>query len=273
MIDTLVAWGKTKSISLVNRRTHCGGLDNKDVVTWDDTYSEPMEGKGAWATTTTCNVFELLKRNAIPVAYVGRSQQKNRFYATLCTMIPVEVIIRFANVKNSSYSKRYPDVPLGPFKAPVVEFNLKTVKKVFNGQTLDYDDPLIADISPSGLLVCNPKAPVVPEGGMVVPYTNVFQGDPLALFASMSELARKTGVVLRDAWAALGWTLGDFKIEFGITPDGKLVIADVIDNDSWRILDPNGIERSKQRIRDDKFVSEESILSYRMVAEASNAFG
>jgi hypothetical protein len=145
------------------------------------------------------------------------------------------------------------------------------VKKVFNEQVLDYDDPLIADVRPCGLLLCNPKAPVVRDEGVVIPYTNVFGEDPLALFASMSGLARKIGVVLRDAWAALGWTLGDFKLEFGITPDGRLVVADVIDNDSWRILDPDGIERSKQRIRDDKFVSEESIRSYRMVAEASNS--
>lgn len=270
MIETIVAQGKTKSVCLVNRRTHCVALDNRDVVTWDDTYSEPMEGKGAWATTTTCNVFELLKRNGIPVAYVGKSDRANRFFATLCEMIPVEVIVRFSNEPGSSYSKRYPSAPLGPFPAPIVEFNLKTVKKVFDGQVLVYDDPLIVDIGATGLLVCNPKAPVVQAEGTLVSYTDIFSDDPSALFAAMAELAQRIGILLRDAFAALRWKLGDFKIEFGKTPGGMLVLADVLDNDSWRLKDPKGIERSKQRIRDDNYVSEESIRSYQMVAEVSN---
>lgn len=44
--------------------------------------------------------------------------------------------------------------------------------------------------------------------------------------------------ILKEAWEKQKVALPDFKIEFGfIVKDGKvtLVLADVIDNDSWRI--------------------------------------
>ena len=61
----------------------------------------------------------------------------------------------------------------------------------------------------------------------------------------MSELARMTFEILSHAWRKRDVLLVDLKIEFGRLAGGEnkgqLVIADVIDNDSWRIW-PQGRE-------------------------------
>ena len=63
--------------------------------------------------------------------------------------------------------------------------------------------------------------------------------------AAMSEMARLTFDILAHAWRKRDVLLVDLKIEFGRLTGGEnkgqLVIADVIDNDSWRIW-PQGRE-------------------------------
>lgn len=70
------------------------------------------------------------------------------------------------------------------------------------------------------------------------------------VMAHIEEYNRKAFLILERAWGALGFILVDWKIEFGWTVDGRIVIADVIDNDSWRLRDREFKEISKQVFRD-----------------------
>jgi len=66
----------------------------------------------------------------------------------------------------------------------------------------------------------------------------------------IEEITRKVFLLLEGAWNTLGYRLVDFKIEFGLDDEGNLVVADVIDNDSWRLRTADWKEISKQTFRD-----------------------
>ena len=69
------------------------------------------------------------------------------------------------------------------------------------------------------------------------------------LHEQMRTIAKQTFLILEKAWQILGRTLVDFKVEFGIDSDGTLLLSDVIDNDSWRLLE-KGQYIDKQVYRD-----------------------
>lgn len=64
-----------------------------------------------------------------------------------------------------------------------------------------------------------------------------------------AHLADRVFTILEESWKKLGGRLIDFKLEFGRSPDGTIVVADVIDCDSWRVM-WEGIQLSKQPYRE-----------------------
>ena len=63
------------------------------------------------------------------------------------------------------------------------------------------------------------------------------------------RIARQAFLVLEKAWQLEGGTLVDLKVEFGYDTKGRLLLADVIDNDSWRVVE-SGSYIDKQVYRD-----------------------
>ena len=98
----------------------------------------------------------------------------------------------------------------------------------------------------------------------------------------MSEVGRITFEILSHAWRRRDTLLVDLKIEFGRLAGGEnkgqLVIADVIDNDSWRIW-PQGREDlmlDKQMYRNLETVDDAALArvkaAYEQVADLVGAF-
>jgi phosphoribosylaminoimidazole-succinocarboxamide synthase len=67
---------------------------------------------------------------------------------------------------------------------------------------------------------------------------------------NIQKVTKNVFEALENFWASHDFKLIDFKLEFGIAPDGMLMVADVIDNDSWRLRDKNWNDVSKQSFRD-----------------------
>jgi phosphoribosylaminoimidazole-succinocarboxamide synthase len=64
--------------------------------------------------------------------------------------------------------------------------------------------------------------------------------------------ALKINAFLKEFWADCGVTLVDFKIEFGKTADGSIILADEISPDTCRLWDSaTGEKLDKDRFRRD----------------------
>lgn len=263
----VVAEGKTKIVTDIGAGL-AEVLSKDDITAGDGAKHDVFSGKAIYSTETTCNVFALLKACGIPVAFKGRTGP-DAFTAELCDMWPYEVVIRREVAKGGSYQKRNPDVKPGTvFTSLVVEFYLKTSGKNFHGIPLQKDDPLIVSRTAEGLVVVRPDMERGATGNeeIHIPAELVYGEDWERAFSFMETVALQVFGVLEAAWKLQGCRLLDLKIECG-----DYMVADVIDNDSWRLRDSKDEVLDKQRYRDnDKLADVQA--RYEEVAQRSRAF-
>lgn len=281
--------GKTKIIWSVKNNPDLIIIENKkDITAFDDPkFTKQFELKAQYATTTTCKVFELLKKNSIAVAY-EKQLSPTEFLVPKCEMISLEVVARRYAV--GSYLKRKPELtqPEGepPFRFEDVytEFFLKTTKGQLLGKGgeilvsgLDAqkgeEDPLIENPKDAEWKLLHPKKPTSdPECdlGKSVKAKDVI--DMPGAMNKMEKILKQTFLALEETWKNLyDYRLIDMKIEFGITTKGELMLADVIDNDSWRLRDSDWNELSKEAFRQGEEMSEVE-KKYGLVAELVEKF-
>jgi len=271
-LGALVAEGKTKKIHLVK-----GSSDRVTVVAKDDITAgdgakhDIIPDKGRLATATTCNVFRLLKACGLPVAFVEQDSAIS-FVSPKCDMLPYEVVVR--REAHGSYLKRNPHLSKGQlFPQALVEFYLKTKDKNWKGKPLIADDPFMQFAEDAKQMrLFNPAKPLQgQEPFLVLAGSEVFGRDQEGqIFPEMRRIARQAFLVLEKAWQLEGGTLVDLKVEFGFDAKGGLLLADVIDNDSWRVLE-GGSYIDKQVYRDGGAL-DDVVAKYRHVAEITSHF-
>ncbi len=247
----LVYGGKTKRVYEVRGDPRLAILSSKDDITaGDGAKHDVMPGKARFANETTCNVFRLLEACDIPVAF-KEYLNATAFVAHKCTMLPFEVVVRRAAC--GSYLKRNPHFAREQlFPRLVVEFFLKTSGRKWEERTLECDDPLLVHSEEARTIsLYHPAKLFTPHAPfLVLPELDVFRHTRNRnVFAALERVARQAFLVLEKAWHVQNGTLLDFKVEFGFDVDGSIRLADVIDNDSWRVVS-NGSHLDKQLYRD-----------------------
>ncbi|HTW85642.1 MAG TPA: phosphoribosylaminoimidazolesuccinocarboxamide synthase [Candidatus Sulfotelmatobacter sp.] len=247
-----IARGKTKILFELEGQPDVLVVQQMDGITaGDGARRDVIEGKGRIAAQTTARVFRLLNLCGLPTHYIngGEDDDDNEMLVRRATMIPLEVVVR--GVAAGSLVKRRPGIARGSLLVPrMIEFFFKNDAE---------HDPLI-----------EPDAIVAQ--GIATPQE----------LATMTELARITYEILAHAWRRRDALLVDLKIEFGRLASGEgkgqLVIADVIDNDSWRVWPQGREERmlDKQLYRNLPTVTPDALATikanYEQVAEVVGSF-
>jgi phosphoribosylaminoimidazole carboxylase/phosphoribosylaminoimidazole-succinocarboxamide synthase len=270
-LGALVTEGKTKKIYRIVGSDLVSVVAKDDITAGDGAKHDIIPDKGRLATATTCNVFRLLKACGIPVAFEEQNSATS-FIAPPCTMLPYEVVVR--REAHGSALKRSPHFSKGQlFPKLIVEFYLKTKDKNWKGKPLVADDPFMEyEDGGAHIKLFNPAKPILgSEPFLVLDTADVFsRPNEYKFFPEMRKIARQAFLALEKAWALEGGRLVDYKVEFGFDAHGRLLLADVIDNDSWRVIE-NGAYIDKQVYRDGGALDDVA-AKYRRVAEITDRF-
>jgi phosphoribosylaminoimidazole-succinocarboxamide synthase len=275
----IISQGKTK-IVMPGPRRNTVILETQDMLTGGDAAKrEVIEGIGVHKTTQAANVFSLLNRKGLPTAFIERTSP-NTLLCYQCEMLPLELVVR--RYAWGSYLQRHPEYKRQDgtaylFDEPVWEiFHKRSVvsmpitenpyqmdeeaaRKQFlhNGiwQEGVYTDPYIQVGQEKWLLY--PSKKELSKSRPLMSIESVCSQEELDYI--VQSIMLPAFLTLEDAWHRIVTELGpmelvDLKIEVGRRlGNKKIVIADVIDNDSWRIWaggDPKK-QLDKQCFRDD----------------------
>ena len=281
-IGQLSVEGKTKRIYSVLCNPNECIVESKNAITANDDPKLTREfgTKAKAANITTCNVFNLLKKAGIPVSFKNLISGIS-FLSDNCTMVPLEVVARRYAV--GSYLKREPSFKMEEGEVPYefndlcVEFFLKTT----GGKCFFSNKELISGLTVEDQYISNPSDPVWRLLEPKVPYTDdkSFLSDfdsgkilnRMVSIETLTSITKRVFIVLEEAFSKQNIRLIDFKIEFGINSRGELVVSDVIDNDSWRIVTTDWEDLSKQSFRDGEDLSTVE-KKYLQVMEITNSF-
>ena len=176
-----------------------------------------IQGKGVINNRVTNILMQMLEKNGIPTHYIEEISDRETLVKKV-TIVPLEVIVR--NIAAGSLSKRL-GLPEGTkLKKTVLEYCYKND---------DLGDPMVNEYHIAAM-------------GWV-------SDEDLKKIAEYSfKINQLLSTYLKD----LNIELIDFKLEFGKTQDGQLVLADEISPDTCRFWDSTTHEKlDKDRFRRD----------------------
>ena len=188
-----------------------------DATAFNGLKKGTIEGKGVINNKMSNFLMQILEKEGVKTHFVEELSDRDTLVKRV-TILPLEVIIR--NISAGSFAKHYGVKEGIVFAEPTIEFSYKND---------DLGDPLLNEYHALAL--------------------GLATKDEIALVKSM---AFKINEVLKEYFKKLNVPLVDFKIEFGKTVDGEIVLADEISPDTCRFWDSTtGEKLDKDRFRRD----------------------
>ena len=174
-------------------------------------------GKGAINNRVTNYLMQMLEREGVPTHFVEELNDRDTVVKKV-SIVPLEVIIR--NISAGSFSKRCGVEEGIVFDEPTIEFSYKND---------ELGDPLINSYHAVALKLAT--------------------WDEID---TIKTLAFRINDILKAFFKSVNVDLVDFKLEFGKTQDGAIVLADEISPDTCRFWDSTTHEKlDKDRFRRD----------------------
>ena len=188
-----------------------------DATAFNGLKKGTIAGKGV-INNRMCNFFmRRLEKAGVPTHFVEELSERDTLVKKV-KIVPLEVIVR--NISAGSFAKRYGVEEGIRFDEPTVEFSYKNDA---------LGDPLLTEDHIRALGLATRE-----EVGRI-------RAMSLAVDRELSAF-----------WQECGVTLVDFKLEFGKTADGTIILADEISPDTCRLWDSEtGEKLDKDRFRRD----------------------
>ena len=188
-----------------------------DATAFNGEKKGTIAGKGAINNVMSNHMFQLLEQQGVPTHFVEQLSNRETLVKKV-SIVPLEVIVR--NISAGSFAKRYGVKEGIVFDEPTFELSYKND---------DLGDPLMNDYHAIALKLAT--------------------REEIELIKSMTF---KVNEVMKQYFDTLNVTLVDFKLEFGKTADGQIVLADEISPDTCRLWDKTtGEKLDKDRFRRD----------------------
>ena len=206
--------GKAKKVYATDDPNYCIVSYKDDATAFNGLKKGTILGKGAINNRVTNYLMKLLEKNGIPTHYVEELNDRETVVKKV-KIVPLEVIVR--NIAAGSLAKRL-GLPEGTkLGSTVLEYC--------------YKDDALGD-------------PMVNEYHILA--MEWATKEELGLIA---EYSFKVNRVLSDYLKSANIELIDFKLEFGKTADGTIVLADEISPDTCRFWD----SVTKEKLDKDRF--------------------
>lgn len=188
-----------------------------DATAFNGLKKGTIEGKGVINNKMSNFLMQILEKEGVKTHFVEELSDRETLVKKV-SIVPLEVIIR--NISAGSFAKRYGVEEGVVFDEPTIEFSYKND---------DLGDPLLNTYHALALKLAT-KAEI----------------------ELIKSMAFKINEVMKAYFKKLNVTLVDFKLEFGKTADGEIVLADEISPDTCRFWDSTtGEKLDKDRFRRD----------------------
>jgi len=206
--------GKAKQLYTCEREDALIIHYKDDATAFNGVKKAQIEHKGELNNAISTIIFNELHKHDIPTHYIETLNDRDQLCHKV-RIIPLEVIVR--NLIAGSMAKRL-DIKEGtPAPRPIYELCYKND---------DLGDPLINEDHAFALGAASEED-----------------------LATIKKLTLEINEVLIDLFDKIGIILVDFKIEFGRTLDGRIVLADEISPDTCRFWD----KETRKKLDKDRF--------------------